>query len=135
MQYMVPLRLHLWWQNILVGVSPVACWKKNFCLSRNDFFLLLNKIEPYLSPSPKSPNYRALDACTKLAITLYYYLKGTGSLSITANSFGIAVCTASAVIAQVCKTICRRNGPKYIHMPKTQEEIRHKFQSLSPSME
>lgn len=84
------------------GVSPEDCWKKNFRLSRDEFRSLLNELEPYISPDPKSPNYRALSACRKLAITLYY-LKDTGSLSMTANSFGIAVCTASAVIAQVCK--------------------------------
>ena len=119
-------RTDLWWQNIRHGVLPESCWRKNFRMSRNDFYTLLDEIEPYLSPDSSSPNYRALSACTKLAITLYY-LKDKGSLAMTANSFGIAVCTASKVITQVCKTICKQIGPKYIHMPRTHKDMREKI--------
>ena len=119
-------RTDLWWQNILLGISPEDCWKKNFRLSRREFYSLLSELEPDISPDLKSPNYRALTACTKLAVTLYY-LKDTGSLSMTANSFGIAVCTASTVIAQVCKAICRRMAPNYIHLPKTHADMREKI--------
>ena len=52
-----------------------------------------------------------------------YYLKGTGSLTMTANNFGVAINTASSVIYEVCLTICQNLGPQYIRLPKTREEM------------
>ena len=85
--------------------------------------MLLTEIQSYISPDPMSPNYRALSS--ELAITLYY-LKDTGSLGMTANSFGIAICTASKVIVEVCRAICKYMGPKYILLPKTKNEMRER---------
>ena len=85
----------------------------------------LNVLNKKKNQNPLSPNYRALTAEKKLAITLYY-LKDTGSLAMTANSFGIAICTASAVIFEVCKAISKYLGPKYLYLPKNQTEIRQK---------
>ena len=39
-----------------------------------------------------------------------YYLKGTGSLIMTANNFGVAINTASSVI-YVSLAICQNLGP------------------------
>ena len=115
-------RTDLWWQNILFGVAPDEMWKKNFRMSRDLFTNLVFELRDYISPDPLSPNYRALTAEKKLAITLYY-LKDTGSLAMTANSFGIAICTASAVISEVCKAISKYLGPKYLYLPKNQTEM------------
>ena len=118
-------RTDLWWQNILTGVAPYETWKKNFRMTCHVFQHLVNELRPYISPDPLSPNCRALSPEKKVAITLYY-LKDTGSLSMTANSFGIAVCTASAVIIAVCKAISKFLGPKYIYLPKNQNDMRKK---------
>jgi len=74
-----------------------------------------------------SPNHRALGVEKKLAITLYY-LKDTGSIGMTANSFGIAICTASAVILQVAKAISTHLvlGPKILYLPRDTQEVRNK---------
>ncbi|XP_012567095.2 putative nuclease HARBI1 [Hydra vulgaris] len=45
---------------------------------------------------------------------------------MTANTFGIAVCTASAVIILVCKAISKYLGPKYLFLPRNQTEMRNK---------
>ena len=82
-------------------------------------------MEKYISPNPLSPNYRALSTEEKLAVTLYY-LKDTGSLAMTANTFGIAVNTASVIIGEVCKVITKNLGPKYIYMPQDCDEMREK---------
>ena len=100
--------------------------EEKFSFVREEFNKLLAEIRPYISPNPLSPNYRALTSEKKLAITLYY-LKDTGSLGMTANSFGIAMCTASTVIFVVCKVICKYMGHKYLHLPKTQDEMREKI--------
>ena len=65
------------------------------------FYNLLNEIDAYIKPNPLS------------ALTLYY-LKDKGSLSMTANSFGVAINTASVVIYEVCYAICQILGPMYI---------------------
>ena len=96
--------------------------EKNFRLPRERFVELAEELRPYISPNPLSPNYRALSTEKKLAVTLYY-LKDTGSLAMTANTFSIAVSTASVIIGEVCKAITKNLGPKYVYMP---------FQSVIP---
>ena len=46
---------------------------------------------------------------------------------MTANSFGIASNTASAVINEVCNAIVLYEGPKYLHLPKTNQEMKEKI--------
>ena len=75
--------------------------EKNFRLPRGRFVELAEELRPYISPNPLSPNYRALSTEKKVAVTLYYR-KDTGSLAMTANTFGIAVNTASVIIGEVC---------------------------------
>ena len=70
-----------------------------------------------------SPNYRSLSTEKKLAVSLYY-LKDTGSLENTANTFGIAINTASVVIGEVCKTISTNLRLKYIYLPRDCEEMK-----------
>ena len=49
---------------------------------------------------------------------------------MTANSSGISTNTASTVINEVCK-VCNATvlyvGPKYLHLPKTNEEMTEKI--------
>lgn len=50
-------------------------------------------------------------------------LKDEGSLRMTANTFGEAVCTLSVVLCKVCVLITRELGPRYISLPTTEEEM------------
>ena len=70
---------------------PAETWKKNFRMSREEFENLTNELRPSISPDPSSPNYMALSAEKKVAITLYF-LKDTGSLVMTANTFVACSC-------------------------------------------
>ncbi len=118
-----PGRTDLWWENILNGLSPEESWRKNFRMSKDDFMELVTELRPYIAPKPGSPNYRSFTAEKKLAITLYY-LKDTGSLIMTANSFGAAICTVSCIILEVCTAISKHLGPKYLHLPLNDEDMR-----------
>ena len=118
-----PGRTGLWWRNMLTGVFPEESWKRNFRMSRRSFNSLLEELAPYCSPNPSSPNHRALTSATKLALTLYF-LKDTGTLRITANTFGVAVSTASAVIVDVSQALNKYLGPKYIHLPEDTDSMR-----------
>ena len=72
------------------------------------FHRLQSPISIYvISPNPSSPNYRAISAEKKLAMMLYFF-KDTGSLGMTANTFGVAINTTSAVIAEVCEVITKK---------------------------
>jgi hypothetical protein len=86
------------------GEAPDEFWMKNFCMTKESFLELETELKPYISPDPSSHNHRALDSAKKLAVTLYY-LKDTGSLIMTANAFGIAVCTVSGVVVEVSNVI------------------------------
>ena len=57
-----PGRTDLWWQNLLNGTALEEAWRKNFRLSRDVFYNLLDQLGPYISPNPLSPNTRALNA-------------------------------------------------------------------------
>ena len=49
-----------------------------------------------------------------------------GSLEMTANHFGVANCTASKVIFEVCCAICSVLGSSYLHLHCDQEEMKMK---------
>ena len=79
-------------------------WKKNSRLSRAKFDDICNELRPYKSPNTISSNPRALPVEKKVAAVLYF-LKYTGSVTITANTFGIHQCTLSKVVKEVCSVI------------------------------
>ena len=56
-----------------------------------------------------------------------YYQKDCGKLSMAANSFEIATNTASAVINEVYNAIVLYAGPKYLHLPKTNQKMKEKI--------
>ena len=118
-----PGRTDEWWLKMASGEAPVEFWRKNFRLTRTEFEEVVEELRGHTNPDPGSPNYRALSAETKIAIALYY-LKDTGSLSMTANAFGFAMCTVSKVIFSVCQAITVVLGPKYFHLAKKDEEMR-----------
>ncbi|XP_047137567.1 uncharacterized protein LOC101235978 [Hydra vulgaris] len=119
-------RTDLWWQNLILNITPKEAYKKNFRLDKNSFFELVSLLEPYISPDSYSPNIRAITPEKKVAITLYY-LKDSGTLNITANTFGIAVCTTSAVIFEVCNAIVKYIGPSFVNLPKNKQQMREKI--------
>ena len=44
-----------------------------------------------------------------------------------ANSFGIARSTVSQIVRRVTAAITQHLGPKYIKLPKTEDEVREKI--------
>ena len=64
-----------------------------------------------------------MSAEKKFAVTLYY-LKDTGSLWMTANTFGLHQCTASKTINEVCDVLNNEVGPEYLVLPKNEKDMR-----------
>ena len=93
--------------------------KEIFGCQKNVFFEILDEVKTLLDPRPNFPNYRFLLVEKKLAITLSY-LKDTGSLWMTANTFGIHQFTVSKTIVEVCKAINAILGPDYLHLPRSE---------------
>ena len=118
-------RTDQWWTNLLHENVPPGTWKKNLRMSKECFYNLVAQLDPVIGPKPNSPNYRFLTTDKKLAVTLYY-LKDTGSLWMTANTFGIHQSTVTKVITEVCSAINRLLGPTYIHLPRNKGEMRQK---------
>ena len=54
-----------------------------------------------------------------------YYLKDQGSLSMTANTFGVSIATVSVSLRRVCCAINTILGPELIKFPSTAEELKH----------
>ena len=118
-----PGRTEQWWTNLWQGHLPEEEWNVNLRMARGDFMKLVEELRPYVEPDLLSPNWSALSAHKKVAITLYY-LKDTGSIRMTANSFGVAGCTVSNTDCEVCQAISAKLGPKYIKLPTTLGEMR-----------
>ena len=90
-------------------------WNKNFRMPREQFVLLADEISPFISPDPSAPRM-GLSVEKKLAITLHY-LKDTGSITVTANAFGVSRSTVSSTFRTVCIAINTYLGPRYLKIP------------------
>ena len=89
-------------------------------------FELVQYCCPSTLPNPNSPNTRAFTAEKKVTSALYF-LKDSGSVNMTANSFGIAINTASSIIFEVSYALPNYLGPTFLHLPKTEDEMRKKL--------
>ena len=65
-------------------------------MDRDVFIALADEIQPYLQPGRSARGLDVLSVEKQLALTLYF-LKDQGSLSMTANAFGITRCTVSVM--------------------------------------
>lgn len=118
-------RADQWWRNMLSGVSLEEDLKRIFRMTKPEFEDLCKQLRPHLFPDAKFPYHRALSVEKMVAFTLYY-LKDTGSMWMTANTFGIHQCTVSKVVLEVCNGITKHLGPEYIYLPWTAEEMQRK---------
>ena len=90
---------------MMLAVAPVVdLWKKNFIFSRAEFDKICIELRPFISPNLLLPNHRAFPVEKKVAAVLYF-LKNTGLITMTANTFGIDQCTLSKVVKEVCSAI------------------------------
>ena len=129
-----PVRTDVWWENLYTGRLPEDEWKKIFRMTRTVFMALADELRDYLQPSDDCPT--AGDVLTvekQLAMTIYF-LKDQGSLRMTANTFGVAVCTLSVVLREVCACITRELGPRYISLPTTEEEMHQLRKSMEETL-
>lgn len=108
---------------MMLAVDPIEdLWKKNFKLSCVEFEELCNKLRPYIASNILYPNHRALSVEKKVAAVLYF-LKDTGSMTMTSNTFGVHRSTLTKAITEVCGTIVTYMVPKLISLPKSQDEM------------
>lgn len=97
-----PGRTEEWWTNLWTGRLPEHEWKTNLRMTRAVFMSVADELRYFLEPREDCP--RAGDVLSvekQLAMTLYY-LKDQGSMRMTANTFGVAICTLSVVLRKVC---------------------------------
>lgn len=111
-----------WWLNLYNWDLPELEWKKNFRMNREVFMILANEFRPHIEPRRSPRGHDVLTVEKQLALTLYF-LKDQGSLSMMANTFGVAVNTFSAVVRKVCATITRVMGQHYIKLPQNDREM------------
>lgn len=117
-----PGRTDQWWRNLFEGRMEESEWKKNFRMDRNVFMVLANEVRPFLQPSRGPRGDDVLSVEKQLAMTLYY-LKDQGSILMTANAFGVALCTVSVVVRKVCHVLTNKCGPNVIKLPTTEQEM------------
>ena len=118
-------RTDAWWRNMINGISRADDWKRNFRMSREQFTELCEELRPFITPG-KLPNYLALSVEKKVDITLYYLKDTTGSIWMTANTFGIHQCTRYQRLSLKFVQLYLLISPEYIHLPKTEDKVRAK---------
>ena len=114
------------WLNLINGIATEEKWKLNFRMPRETLAKLCENLSPFISNGQNSPNYRAVNLEKKVACCLYY-LKDTGSIWMTANTFGLHQSTVSKIIIEVCTAITYHLGPKLIYLPKNEQEMKEKI--------
>ena len=60
-----PGRTDLWWRNMIEDRCLPEEWRKKFRMSKENFMELVDELEPYIAPSPRSPR-PALSAAKKV---------------------------------------------------------------------
>ncbi|XP_068674456.1 uncharacterized protein [Montipora foliosa] len=116
-------RTEQWWLNLFNVILPEREWKKNLRMNRAVFMSVADELRPFLQPGRSPRGLDVLSVEKQLAITLYF-LKDQGSLTMTANAFGVAHCTVSVVVRKVCNIITDVLGPRYIKLPNTVQEMK-----------
>lgn len=114
-------RTDLWWQNLITGITAEGDWLKSFRMTKSDFLNLADILRPSLRHSFKGPR-PGLSVEKLLAITLHY-LKDPGTMAVTANAFGVVICTVSNTVKRVCLIINEHLGPTLLKSPTTVEEV------------
>ena len=114
--WVAPGRTDKWWMNMWNGEAIAEEWIKNFRIPKEQFNALADELSPYISPDPSSPRM-GLSVEKKLAITLHL-LKDTGSITVTANAFGVSAPTVSKTIRSVCYAINTHLGARYLKVPR-----------------
>ena len=105
-----------WWTNMWNGEAIAEEWMKNVRIPKEQFNALADELSPYISPDPSSPRM-GLSVEKKLAISLHL-LKETGSITVTANAFGVSAPTVSKTIGSVCYAISTHLGARYLKVPR-----------------
>ena len=133
--WVAPGRSDRWWMNMWSGEAIAEEWMKNFRMPREQFEALADELSPHISPDPSSPGM-GLSVEKKLGITLYL-LKDIGSITLTANAFGVSAPTVSKTIRSVCNAINTNLGPRYLRLSRGNElyETFNLYKTLLPGRE
>ena len=117
-----PGRTETWWSNFRNSVVVLEEWKENLRMSRESFNKLCNMLRPFIVK--QRTNMRAPVSVEKQVAVFLYYTADEGRYRKVANAFGISKATVSTIIRRVAQAITFHLGPKYIKLPKTEEEVR-----------
>ena len=127
-----PGRTDSWWDNFMQDVVVRQEWKENFRMQRDTFFKLCSELRPYIERHLTNMR-QPIDVEKQVAVTLYY-LSDEGRLRKTANAFGISRASTSIIIRRVTQAISMHMGPKYITLPKTEEDVKDKITNFFQRM-
>ena len=118
---------------MILPVPPVGdLWKKSFRLSRAQFNEICNELKPYISPN--IPPH--ISSGKKGCCCIMYYVTDIGTMTMTANTFGIHQCTLTQIVKEVCGAIATFMVPKLIKLSKILKmKCYLKYQSLKQSLE
>ncbi|XP_046841818.1 putative nuclease HARBI1 [Xenia sp. Carnegie-2017] len=119
-----PGRTSAWWDNFASEIVVTEEWRENFRMSRESINSLAEELRPYIE-GKNTITRKSVDVVKQVAVTLYYS-SDDGRMRKTANAFGLSRQSVSKIVRKVCKgskAITIYLGPKYIKLPRTEEEV------------
>ena len=119
--WMRPGRPSAWSDNFINGTMIEEEWRENFRMSKKSLLKLAEELQPYIE-GEETIMRSAVDVVKQVALTLYFLID-EGLLRKTANAFGVSRQVTSKIIPEVCKAISLHLGNKYIHLPKTENQV------------
>ena len=117
-----PGRTETWWSNFRNGIVVQEEWKENFRSPYKSFNNLCNMLRLFISK--QHTNMRAPVSVEKQVAVFLSYTADEGRYHKVENAFGISKATVSTIIKRVSLNITLHLGPKYIKLPKPEEDVR-----------
>lgn len=102
-------------------VEDTPAYREMMRMSYEDFMVLLEIIEPHITPRQVQGGQKVITAPERLTLTIRFLATGETYRSLSFQ-FRISVAAISYIVNEVCEAIVKYLGPVYLNVPSTNEE-------------
>ena len=114
------------------GCGSVARVEGNFRMKRDTFFKLCSELRPYIER--QTTNTYANPLMWKNKLLSHYIICLMRDAYEKHNAFGVSRASTSIILGRVTQAISLHMGPKYISLPKTEEDVKAKVTNFFSAM-
>ena len=115
------LRSSHFWEFIVKRSFNERDWYENFRMRKQTFDYLCSKLRPAIEK--RNTVLRAAICVEQRVAVCLWCLASSVEYRTVAHLFGISVASVCLIVRNVCKAIVKVLMPKYIRLPKTEDEL------------